>query len=247
MSKYTTELRWICESKSGFTETQLLTKTVDEIIEAARTHIFDFEYPKDAYFNSRYPILETKILKHYYTREIAAETVGLWKLWLNDRMNIIMPKYNRLYLLQDQAYQKELLNIDITERDAGSENTNRSSDFTRTDALRHTNTINESGTNRNRFSDTPQGGIANVENDSYLTNYRYVNMTNQHLADSADSGTQRNAGSDIIAGTHDITRTESGYRGNKTYAELVAEYSKNIINIDAMIIKDLKDLFIMLW
>ena len=32
MSKYTTEVRWICESKSGFTEEELKTKPVDQII-----------------------------------------------------------------------------------------------------------------------------------------------------------------------------------------------------------------------
>ena len=41
--------------------------------------------------------LDTKILKHYYTREIGFETVGLWKFKLNTKMNEIMDYYNQLY------------------------------------------------------------------------------------------------------------------------------------------------------
>lgn len=247
MSKYTTEVRWICETKSGFTEEELKTKTVDQIIAAARSSIFDFSYPKDAYFSDYYPVLETKILKHYYTREIGAETVGLWKLWLNDKLNLIMPKYNELYLIKSQIFQKELKNIDVTARDAGSDTSAKTSDYTRTDQLRHTNTVNDTGTNRDRFSDTPQGGVSNVENDTYLTTYEYVTMTAQQLTDEANTGTQRNAGSDTVNGSHDITRTETGYRGSKTYMELLADYADNIMNIDTMIVDELSDLFFGLW
>lgn len=247
MSKYTSEVRFICESKSGFTEEELKEKTVDQILTAARGNIFDFSYPKDAAFNAHYSELEIKILKHYYTREIAAETVGLWKLWLNDRLNLIMPKYNKLYLYEDQIFQKELKNIDVTTRDAGSDISEHESDYTRTDNLRHTNTVNDTGSNRDRFSDTPQGGVANVENDTYLTNYRYINVANQSLADGSDTGTQRNAGSDSTANEHDTTRTENGYRGSKTYMELLADYTDKVVNIDQMIVNDLADLFFGLW
>ena len=93
MSKYTTEIRYICEHYAGLTESTGF-EDVDEIVEKARHKIF-----------SKYPIfdenhraeLEKKILKHYYTREIGFETVGLFKLYLNNRMAEIMPYYNKLY------------------------------------------------------------------------------------------------------------------------------------------------------
>ena len=94
MSKYTTQVRFICENYAGLTESVGYGK-VDEIIASARKKVFDFPYPifDETYRN----VLETKILKHFYTREIGAETVGLWKLWLNTKMNEIMPYYNKLY------------------------------------------------------------------------------------------------------------------------------------------------------
>ena len=94
MSKYTTEVRFICEAAYGFEESKGYDSIAD-IIEAGRASIFNFEYP---IFDPAYkPVLETKILKHYYTREISEETVGLWKLRLDSRMNEIMPFYNKLY------------------------------------------------------------------------------------------------------------------------------------------------------
>ena len=40
---------------------------------------------------------EKQFLLYYYTREICEETVGLWKLRLQNELNLIMPKYKELY------------------------------------------------------------------------------------------------------------------------------------------------------
>lgn len=94
MSKYTTELRFICENYAGLTES-VGGKGVPEVIQKAIPKVFDFSWPifDEAYRN----VLCTKILKHYYTREIGEETVGLWKLRLDVKLNEIMPYYNKLY------------------------------------------------------------------------------------------------------------------------------------------------------
>ena len=94
MSKYTTEVRFICERYAGLEES-VGYENVDEVISNSRAKIFDFKYP---IFDEAYrPVLETKILNHFYTREICEETVGLWKLRLKSKMNEIMPYYNKLY------------------------------------------------------------------------------------------------------------------------------------------------------
>ena len=99
MSKYTTELRYICEHYSGLTES-VDRADVNNVIEQSRSTIFNFDYP---IFDTAYkPILERKILKHFYTREISYETVGRWRLALEAKMQEIMPYYN-------QRYNSELL------------------------------------------------------------------------------------------------------------------------------------------
>ena len=105
MAKYTTSLRSICEAHAGLDES-LGQASVDQVIADARESIFDFDYP--IYDEEYRSVLETKIIRHYYTREICAETVGLWKLFLQTRMNEIMPYYNKLY-------QSELLEFDPLE------------------------------------------------------------------------------------------------------------------------------------
>lgn len=95
MSTYTTQVRYICESKSGFTVEELENKTVDEIIEASRTNVFNFDFPVyDEAFRS---VLESTILLHFYTREIGAETVGLWQHYLCRKLREKMPYYNKLF------------------------------------------------------------------------------------------------------------------------------------------------------
>lgn len=97
MSKYTTEVRWICENAYGLTGDEESRPSINTITSSSKVRgkIFDFPYP---IFDESYrPVLEQKILKRYYTREIGEETVELWKLRLDTRLNEIMPYYNKLY------------------------------------------------------------------------------------------------------------------------------------------------------
>ncbi len=104
MSKYTTQLRYICEQKAGRTESVDYSGINDVITQSAPLIFGNFPIFDEAYRS----VLETKIIKHYYTREICEETVGLWQLRLNTRMNEIMPYYNKLY-------QSELLEFNPLE------------------------------------------------------------------------------------------------------------------------------------
>lgn len=94
MAKYTVEVRSICETLAGNVESQGGDK-VDVILAEATPKIFSFPYE---IFDEDYRIpLEKKILEAYYTKEIAHETVGLWKLKLQTKMRQIMPYYNQMY------------------------------------------------------------------------------------------------------------------------------------------------------
>ena len=94
MAKYTTEVRSICESKAGLRESKG-ANNVDSIIADSWDKIFTTQC---TFFDETYrQVLCKKILKHYYRREIGAETAGLWILWMNTRLEEIMPYYNQLY------------------------------------------------------------------------------------------------------------------------------------------------------
>ena len=126
MSKYTTEVRYICEVNSGLNESVGYSK-IEDVITGAIPKIFDFDFP---IFDESYRIvLERKILKHFYTREICEETVGLWKLRLDTRLNEIMPYYNKLYESElikfDPLYSDNLIRTRKTDFDSSRKTSNK--------------------------------------------------------------------------------------------------------------------------
>lgn len=255
MSKYTTEVRYICEVNSGLTE-----GSVADYIANSWKKIFDFDFPIwDEQYRS---VLCTKILKHYYTREIGLETVGLWKLKLDTKMNEIMPFYNELYEsttfkynpLYDADYYKTTKGTDVGENNrAGQSNTVNNS----TNNTVYDETGENSGENKrvNKFSDTPQGGLVGIEDDNYLTNVTIEE--NEGENSYSKNGHNLNTVNGSIAGTESETgnfNTTKDYIDHvfgkfpgRSYAKDIREYRENLLNIDMQIIDELKDLFMLLW
>lgn len=315
MSKYTTEIRFLCESLTGHDESKGYS-SIDEIIEDALPIIFSFDFP---IFDEEYrKVLETKILRHYYTREIGCETYGLWKLRLQTKLNEIMPYYNKLYESELLKYDP-LRDVDMTTTNVGQKtgertDINKAQDSnernasnviddsrvqsdTRTnkfDGSRNTESEDtsvssantqggNSNTNYNVYSDTPQGSLIGVENGNYLTNARKVTDagTNSSATDSSgvnkgnikteDDNTETTNGSNTSVGkreesiTGNDTRNTSSISAGKTnntedyvmhvfgksagttYAKMLKEFRDNLLNIDMDIIRDLADLFMLIW
>lgn len=223
MSKYTTEVRYICETFSGLDESKGCFN-INEIIEQSRSKIFSFDYP---IFDEKYRgVLETKILKHYYTREIGLETVGLWLHKLDVKMNEIMPYYNQLYnscLLEFNPFY----NTDLTtKRDIKTNEKGNSKD--------ETNTTTKEW---ELYSDTPQGSVKNLENETYLTN----------ATKNTGDGNTLNKGETNVDNVQDYLETVKGKVGGENYSSLLEQYRKTFLNIDMMIIDELSDLFMNIW
>lgn len=108
MSKYTTEVRYICEEAAGL-DASVGYNDVEQIAQTAYPKIFS---PNLEFYNEETKTrLLPKILLHYYQREIGFETVGLWKLKLNQKMREILPYYNQLYASEALVYDP-LKNVD---------------------------------------------------------------------------------------------------------------------------------------
>lgn len=235
MSKYTTQVRFICETVSGLTES-VGYGGINAVIEGAIPKIFDFEFPlyDDSYRN----VLCSKILRHYYTREIGAETVGLWKFWLNTRLNEIMPYYNQLYKSAMIEFNP-MYDVDLTTKHE------RSNDGVTNSTNNHDHDENATDGNvtRDAFSDTPQGSLDNVENMTYLTNARKI--SNDRTSTRNYNAT--NNGETAITSFEDYTQTIVGKNGGASYSKRLREFRETFLNIDMMIIDELRDLFINLW
>lgn len=247
MSKYTTEVRKICENYagSGFTR-------VDDIINRSLPIIFDFDFP--IYDENYRAILERKIIKHFYMREIGLETVELWKLFLNQKLNEIMPYYNELYI-SAQMIVDPLEDVDYlrTESREGKGTANVIGNNTNTT----NNTETQNGTNgRNAthwqtYQDTPQGALSGVQAENYLTTAQKDtdNETGTNSNTTVNNGSAR--GSQSTNGTttdeSEATIRMRGKLGVRSKSKLLQEYRDTILNIDMMIIRDLEELFMQLW
>ena len=265
MSNYTTQVRYICEVAA---ETdQYAYASIDDLITQAAPKIFNFNFP---IFDEAYRLpLEKKILRHYYTREISEETVALWKLRLNDKLNLIMPYYNKLYettlLKFDPLKDTDITTItdrngEVNQAGSASGRLNKSTIDSREDSeslgeneANSYNKINEynkednknetnqnvntgfadetesrEGSNEsdgnyekwNKYSDTPQGGIAGiigegssdptVENNYYLTNV--TQDTDTHHEEGSETATSEKATStnNVQNGSYKTNNIETG-------------------------------------
>lgn len=267
LANYTTEVRTICENYAGYSHLSG-GASVSDIIEKSREKIFDFNFPM---FDEKYrSVLETKILKHFYTREIGLETVGLWKLKLDTKLNEIMPYYNQLYkstLLEFNPFY----DVDITRKH------NTKSDGTRNDTnenimqttSQNTNVVNgnsssntssnENGTNWNLYSDTPQGGVSGIESETYLTNAtKDTNLSDRNTNTSTNESSTNNANGStsesyngkvdsVIKNVEDYLETVKGKQGTQDYSTLLLKYRETFLNIDMQILEELNELFFNLW
>lgn len=266
MSKYTTELRFICETYAGLKES-VGYSFVQNVIEEARPLLFDFDYP---IFDENYKsVLETKIIKHFYTREIGFETVGLFKLKLDMKMNEIMPYYNKLYeseLLEFNPLYTMNYTKEHHQRDNGNNSTiiqeivgtNESEGYNHSANNSTTGNRQIANVDTNLYSDTPQGDLTGIDDKTYLTNANKntvngsENNTTTEQQQAADTRTRNKtdnkSGNEAktFTSTNDYTDSVSGYDGRNA-SKLIEDFRKTLLNIDMQIINDLETLFMGIW
>lgn len=277
MSKYTTELRYLIENNFD--------------IGLKDYPIFDENY--------REP-LNRKIINHYYFREIGFETAELFKRYLNNTMNEIMPYYNQLFkseLLEfnpfynvDKTVTSDKNNNSVSDfvgnisgkntQTADTENTqtNNGKQQTTTAATSTGESVGNSTTtnkNKNVSSDTPQGflSINSIENETYASaaemgNAESINnskatsnnaengITDQTTADETKA--TGNSKSNATTETDTANKTTSndfenyishviGKSEGETYSEMLMRFRETFLNIDMMIIDELKTCFMMIY
>lgn len=259
MSKYTTEVRFICESKSGLNVSGG-SGDIDKIIANSWSKIFTSKVP---FFDENYrSVLCKKILKHYYLREICCETVGIWTLWMNTRLEEIMPYYNQLYESAKIEFNP-MHDVNLTREHKRTENetasgnrdttNNSTTDVTSNGATNRTTSSDEN--KKDLYSDTPQGVLTGVENETYLTNARKITDSVSGSDVANVSNTEKNVGSSTNneATTSNVDTTENyieslvGKQGTESFSSLLNKFRETFLNIDMLVIEEFSDLFFGLW
>lgn len=173
--------------------------------------------------------LAQKIVDHYLMEQIGFETMGLFKHKVKITMNEIME--SKLPLIYSRAIEYDpLVNVDYTEtfsrtiENEGSSSSNSSS--------------NSSGLTVG--SDTPQGQI----NKTDILNGTYASGTNASESEaSVEDETNASNSTD-----EDYTKHVKGNSGvSATAQKMVEQFRDNIRAIDYEIIKELEDLFMIIY
>lgn len=224
MSKYTFELRRVIDLfdrntvEGWFKNYELsdfLTQDEIDVIEERGT------WSKDK--------LATKIVDHYFMREIGFETPWLFKHYVEVTMKEIME--SKLPLIYSASINYDpMVNVDYTETfERTIDNTVSGTD---------SQTANSSGLTIN--STTPQGQISKTE----ILQGKYASST------SAGESTQTTSGENEQTGNTEegSTKRVKGNSGvSATAQKMIQQYRENIIAIDKDIINELNDLFMGLY
>ena len=188
---------------------------------------FDFGLNDYPIFDEDYRgTLNKNILEYYLEEEIGFETPALFKRYLNNRMNLIMPKYNAMYSSIQEILKNPTSNMSLHETfNAKGESTG--------DVNSLSTSLNK---DNNLFQETPQGSLkmTDLDNDNvYATTF----STNKNTSNVNSNSTSNSVG------TNEYVKSIIGNSGNKYNIEIMEKITTNLKSIDQMIIEELSNLF----
>ena len=204
MATYTIELRKILASKDIF-------KSINY----------------DLYNNDYKPIFEEKFKKRFYFREIGAETIERFLIYLETTLNEVMPYYTHLYQTTTYKYNP-ILNYDVTETISrellgevnGENNHNQSIDTL--DDIRNYDTPIIKNNDVNYFTKSPS----------------FITKTDNRNSNRGISHKKENNKSNET-----FNRSMYGNIGTMTTQDLIKKERDIIINIDKQLLDELEVLF----
>lgn len=239
MSEYTTQLRWIIQSKVNDSSIP-----ISEQITKAVPLIFDFDFPIWAE-EDRQNFCEN-ILYRYFNYEIAFETVGLWKVYLRQKLWSIMPNYIEYYQMTKSINFLEDTDL-TTESNTETQNRGNNSGNSTTDRNESSsaNSTN-SEDNTSTHYDYPQSGVGRGSYESYADVDK--NTRKQNSSASGDSKSNYNyAGETTDEGNAHRLETKKGRSGGRSPGSMLKEWRDYHINIIQDATEDLRDLFMIIW
>lgn len=211
----------------------------------------DVPFDKDAF--------QQKIIDHYRFRQIGQETVGRWLHYFRTRIKEVMPYYCQLYEFEAKWFNVDdpLESYNLKEeysRDTATTGkvTGTNTGTTTTEANREdTLQDNSRFDGERRFSDTPQGSVNNLDN--FMTEAELKDDTTQRDMHDVENTSTNSTSSDNTESNSEGSENESytlSRRGNIGVQPLgteVKDIRSAFINIDLMVINELKDLFLQVY
>ena len=248
------------------------TMTVNDCLNNPLTPLFNFDYPFYVDNEEAKNKFEEKFILYYLNSEIGFETFARFENALKARLIIKMPYYQQLYQTELAARDINfLLNKDLTETttrtlsgtESGTGNKVLSNEATQNTSLTSTSTgkLNETNqsTGNSKTSQLSDGVASASLEDGYLTGTSQDDATNTNNQQSEGSSTSDQQST--IGGTQtqeetnkrENTQTETvsllsqGNIGITSSAELLQKWREVLLNMNEIIIKDCRDLFMQIY
>ena len=204
------------------------TIELDTLLRDTNFILFNFDYD---FYSDNVEIkkkFEQKFIDRYRFNEIGFETVARFKHYLKTSLNEIAPYYKQLYESELRCNDIDfMLNKDYTE--TFIKNIDSLSKSTESQNSSYNDLTNESNIN---------DGVSDVE----LTKGNLTSVTgNENTSTSNGTGTTENKQNESY------TLSGQGNIGITSSAELLSKWREVMINIDQMILDDLKDLFMSIY
>ena len=232
MAKYTVEVRSLvewAESQGGsHYEQGRFTEKSWRILGLDSYPIFDEKYRN---------VLNAKIIGRFYFREIGAETPAQFAWFMRQRMLEKMPYYNQLYLSLDAVKDPMSSRKGVTLETWGTDTDNATTSNTKDTSESKTDSSNV-------FSDTPMSMLSNegspsVKGLDYATSVTYddVGSKASNVGDAKGTSKTKQEG----------TRKVETSGRDVPEADLLKKWRDTFINVDEQVMKELDDLFFLLW
>lgn len=207
---------------------------IKNLASSTRSTVFDFDYPLSSHIEKS--DFEIKILNHFIRRRIGFETFTAFQIGLCDKLNEIMPKYNKLF---DSMNGWNLFSDgQITEK-TGEIIDNKNTSSTGTNEMSSENHVEGENTIKNKHSDLPQSELQDIDDSSYVNIYE----NNNNVSDTTSSSSSEGSSTDktIFDSTNNYTETIK--QSQTDLASLYIDFQNNVESIYTLIYKDLNTLF----
>lgn len=132
---------------------------IRNLAKATHENIFDFDYPLSSKVNKE--DFECQILNHFIMRRIGQETFTAFQLFLENKLNEILPYYNTLF---DSLIDYNLFNDGEV--------------ITRNRTDNGTSTLNSTNEIKTKFAEYPMNQLTDIDDGKYVTNQTTNNGTN---------------------------------------------------------------------
>lgn len=211
-----------------------------EFVEDPLFTLFDFEYPFYTDDLKAKEEFEDKFIEHYYFHEIGFETVARFKHQLRAKLREIMPYYKQIH--ESELATKGinfLLNKDLREEFIREASSNSAS-----------NASSESSTNLNTTTQN-DSKVSNIDNGVAAVNLSSGNLTGVSQDKATNKGTNNSkTGSSQSNENNQSEKTvliSQGNIGTTSSGDLLLSWRKSMINIQAMLIEECHDLFMLVY